>query len=196
DLLIDQSTGQISYIILSYGGMLGMGEENFSIPWTDVTMLKKDNELVMQVAEVPISKAQTEGQTSPRTQTAAGTGSESQFTSTTLETVEGTVNNVDNEMMKAGLTDSMVVLEIQTTSGTEKVQIAPDDYLQEKGLKFQQGDQVEVTGSRVTRDGEETILASKVILKKDGKNLTLRQQDGTPQWEQEKNISTQSKTSK
>jgi sporulation protein YlmC with PRC-barrel domain len=59
DLLIDQSTGQIAYIILSHGGTLGMGEENYSIPWKDVTMMKKDNELIMQVAEVPIQESQT-----------------------------------------------------------------------------------------------------------------------------------------
>jgi sporulation protein YlmC with PRC-barrel domain len=195
DLLIDQSTGQISYIILAYGGMLGVGEENYSIPWQDVTLTKKDDELVMQVAEVPIQETQTKGtDSSARNQAPAGEQRETEFNPATVETVEGTVENVDNEILEAGLTDSLVVLDIQTASGKERVRIAPDDYLKEQGIEIKEGDQVEITGSRTTRDGEKMLVASKITLKKSGKAVTVRQQDGTPQWDQEKGISTKSKT--
>lgn len=198
DLLIDQTSGQISYMILSYGGAfggtLGIGEENYSIPWTDVTLTKKDNELMVQVDKAPIDESQPKQ--SARTQSGAGSAGDSKFDPAAIETMEGTVENVDNEMLEAGvgLTDTLVVLDITTSRGKERVQIAPDDYLEEQGIEINKGDKVEITGSRVTRDGENVFLASKVTLPKSGKTIDLRQSDGTPQWNQEKGISTKSKT--
>src|SRR5690606_37038160 len=52
DLLIDQTTGQISYIVLSYGGTfggtLGIGTENYSIPWAEVKLTKQDEKMLVQ----------------------------------------------------------------------------------------------------------------------------------------------------
>jgi sporulation protein YlmC with PRC-barrel domain len=33
ELMIDMSTGQIGYAVLSYGGFLGMGDRLFAVPW-------------------------------------------------------------------------------------------------------------------------------------------------------------------
>ncbi|HVY94413.1 MAG TPA: hypothetical protein VHA14_16745, partial [Bryobacteraceae bacterium] len=48
------------------------------------------------------------------------------------------------------------------------------------GFKFAKGDSVEITGSKVTMNGEEWIIAREVT--KDGKTLTLRDKDGNPKW--------------
>lgn len=60
DLLIDQHSGKVSYMVLSYGGTfggtLGIGSENYSIPWAEVTLTKQDEKMLVQVAEAPIGE--------------------------------------------------------------------------------------------------------------------------------------------
>lgn len=59
DLLINQAAGRIEYIIMSYGGTLGIGEDDYSLPWKDVTLTTSDSEMVIQVNEAPIRDTQT-----------------------------------------------------------------------------------------------------------------------------------------
>lgn len=33
DMAVDQSSGQIAYLVLSFGGILGLGDKLFAIPW-------------------------------------------------------------------------------------------------------------------------------------------------------------------
>ncbi|MEX2492447.1 MAG: PRC-barrel domain-containing protein [Nitrospirales bacterium] len=193
DLLIDQETGQIAYIILAYGGTfggtLGINQENYSIAWKDVVLTKKDDGMVVEVAETAI------GETSSKTATTSGRHDRDIFRSGKPETVEGIVENIDHEMFEegVGMTDSLVVLDIQSAKGKERVRIAPDDYLKKQGIEIKEGDKVEVSAIRVTRDGENLLVASTMTLKKNGKVLKLRLDDGTPKWEQGINTKSQSK---
>jgi sporulation protein YlmC with PRC-barrel domain len=34
DIMIDKITGQVAYAILSFGGVLGVGEKQFPLPWS------------------------------------------------------------------------------------------------------------------------------------------------------------------
>lgn len=38
DLMIDLGTGRIAYAVLSFGGVLGMGNKLFAIPWQAMTL--------------------------------------------------------------------------------------------------------------------------------------------------------------
>ena len=204
DLLIDQATGQISYIILAYGGAfggtLGIGQENYSIPWKEVTLTQQDEEMIVQVAEAPIQKTDTKDTktSSEKNNRISAVPVENDFDPASVVMVEGSVENVDNEILEpgVGLTDSLVVLDVNTASGKERVRLGPDDYIQKQGIEIKEGDKVEITGSRVTRDGEDQLVASKVTLKRDGKVLILRQADGTPKWNPDTGINAKSKTRK
>jgi sporulation protein YlmC with PRC-barrel domain len=198
DLMIDQKTGQIAYIVLSYGGTfggtLGIGSENYSIPWAEVRLTKQDDKMIVQVAEAPIGeKRTTQEQASTHNQQANAIGLKD-FNPSTVETLEGTVGNVDHDLFMAGVatTDSLIVLDVKTASGIERVHIAPDDFLRERGVEIKEGDKVEVTGSRIMRDGESLVMASHVTLKGKGKVLAVRQDDGTPNWD--RGIHSKSKT--
>jgi hypothetical protein len=152
--------------------------------------------MLIQVAEAPIGeKAKPREHASARNHSAAITGSKD-FNPSTVETLEGTVENVDKDMFESGVavTDSLVVLDVQTSAGKERVRIAPDNYLKEQGIEIKEGDKVEVTGSRINRDGEDVVLASKVTLKRNGKVLAVRQDDGTPKWNPKGGVHTKSKT--
>jgi sporulation protein YlmC with PRC-barrel domain len=199
DLSIDQSTGKISYIILSYGGTfggtLGIGAENYSIPWNEVKLTKQDGKMMVQVADVAIGETtKPSDHASIQHQKNAGTHTMG-FNAATVATLEGTVENVDNDMLEPGvaMTDSLVVLDVKTSSGKERVRVAPDNYLKQQGIEIKEGDKVEVTGSRINQDGEDLVLASKITLMRNGKVLALRQDDGTPKWKPEREIRAKSK---
>jgi sporulation protein YlmC with PRC-barrel domain len=201
DLLIDQASGQIAYIILAYGGtfggIFGIGTENYTIPWNEVMRIKKDGKMLIQVAEAPIGKTETNNKyNSGHNQIASGAGGARGFDSATVGTLEGIVENVGKEFLSpgVGLMDSLVVLDVKTASGKERVHVGPDDYLKQQGIEIKKGDRVEVTGSRLTTDGENLFVASNIILKGNGKVLTLRQNDGTPKWNKGKGINSKSKT--
>ena len=38
DIMLDVPTGRIAYAVMSFGGVLGMGEKLFAVPWNALTM--------------------------------------------------------------------------------------------------------------------------------------------------------------
>lgn len=43
EIMLDMSTGKVAYAVLSFGGVLGMGEKLFAVPW-DALELDTENE--------------------------------------------------------------------------------------------------------------------------------------------------------
>jgi len=41
DLVVDPSSGKVRYAVLSFGGILGMGDKYFAVPWNDVRIFYK-----------------------------------------------------------------------------------------------------------------------------------------------------------
>jgi sporulation protein YlmC with PRC-barrel domain len=41
DLVIDPSTGRIRYAVLSFGGLFGVGDKLFAVPWNDLKLVTK-----------------------------------------------------------------------------------------------------------------------------------------------------------
>lgn len=41
DIVVDPTSGRISYAVLSFGGILGMGDKYFAVPWNDVRVFFK-----------------------------------------------------------------------------------------------------------------------------------------------------------
>jgi hypothetical protein len=67
-------------------------------------------------------------------------------------------------------------------SATDEVQIflCPKSFLDEMGMEFKAGEEIQVVGSKVKQDGADLILAREVV--KGGDTLTLRFKDGKPAW--------------
>ena len=38
DIMLDMTTGQVAYAVLSFGGIFGMGEKLFAVPWNGLTL--------------------------------------------------------------------------------------------------------------------------------------------------------------
>ena len=73
-------------------------------------------------------------------------------------------------------------LHLTVQSGEEKydVHVGPSAYVESKGFKFAEGDQVEVIGSKVDMNGAPALIAREI--KTDGKVLSLRDKKGFPLW--------------
>jgi len=96
-----------------------------------------------------------------------------------VETLSGEVVSV--EKFTPGRRMSYGVhLTLKTEKETIPVHLGPSWYLEKQAVTFAPGDKVEVTGSRITYQGQPTIIAAEV--KKDGQVLELRDAAGIPVW--------------
>jgi sporulation protein YlmC with PRC-barrel domain len=57
DIMIDTNTGHIAYGVLSFGGVLGMGEKLFAVPWDAITVDAKNKELVLDIDKEKLKDA-------------------------------------------------------------------------------------------------------------------------------------------
>jgi hypothetical protein len=72
-------------------------------------------------------------------------------------------------------------LSVQESGGQMvDVRVAPRGYLAARGFSLAQGDELEVTGSRVTVRGAPVLIAREVT--KQGKTVALRDREGHPLW--------------
>jgi hypothetical protein len=104
----------------------------------------------------------------------------------TETTLNGTVEQVETAIVPGGGLSQQaegkysgpIYLNLKAESGMLRVLLGPSWFLESKGFKFAQGDQIEVTGSKF--QDEDMIVAREV--KKGDQVLVLRNADGTPEW--------------
>lgn len=97
---------------------------------------------------------------------------------TTETTVSGTVEEVHTIAGRGGW--SGVHLTLKTEDGDFDVHVGPAAYIEKEHFTFTKGDNIEVTGSRVTYDEHDAIIAREIV--KDEETLTLRDVHGYPEW--------------
>jgi hypothetical protein len=97
----------------------------------------------------------------------------------TVETLAGEVVSVEKftpgKRMSYG-----VHFTLKTEKETIPVHLGPSWYVEKQAVTIAQGDKAEVTGSRITYQGQPAIIAAEV--KKDGQVLKLRDANGVPAW--------------
>lgn len=57
DIMLDTSTGKISYGVLSYGGVFGMGDKLFAVPWSALRIDADKKNLVLSVSKERLKDA-------------------------------------------------------------------------------------------------------------------------------------------
>jgi sporulation protein YlmC with PRC-barrel domain len=59
DLVIDVTTGRVAYAALGFGGVLGIGEKLFAVPWNQLHLQRDQDErfLVLHVSSEALKKA-------------------------------------------------------------------------------------------------------------------------------------------
>jgi hypothetical protein len=98
----------------------------------------------------------------------------------TITTVKGSVLSLETVPPQSKDPGAMRSTVLKMEKGEITVLLGPDWYLAEQKISLKAGDQLEMTGSKVTLAGKPTILASD--LKVSAKSITLRNNRGFPLW--------------
>jgi hypothetical protein len=98
----------------------------------------------------------------------------------TVETLSGEVVAVEKYVPGRGGTSYGVRLSLKTEKETVTVVLGPAWYIEEQRITFAANDKIEVKGSKMSIQGQPTIIAQEV--KKDDKVLKLRDDKGAPLW--------------
>jgi hypothetical protein len=109
-----------------------------------------------------------------------GWGAGRGFDPATVETIEGEILEVASPPCPGWRGARGVHLSVETGSGAVSVHLGPQWYLQGKGVAFAAGEQVTVTGSRVSQRGRPALVATEV--RRGESVLRLREADGAPAW--------------
>jgi hypothetical protein len=101
----------------------------------------------------------------------------------TVTTVKGAVESLGPEASKVRGAGAMRSAVLKTDHGSITVYLSPDWYLDQERISLKAGDQLEVTGSKVTlgKNKQPAIIAQK-LKKSGGKTITLRDAKGVPVW--------------
>lgn len=100
------------------------------------------------------------------------------FNPHTVTTVSGEVVRVERVLAGNGA-DFCVLAHLQTPQGLLTVVLAPQGYMEKKGLTVARGDRLTVTGSVVTILGKPHLLATEV---RGDRSMNLRDPSGRPAW--------------
>jgi sporulation protein YlmC with PRC-barrel domain len=57
EIMLDMGSGRISYAVLSFGGMLGMGDKLFAIPWNSLQLDPENKYFVLDVDKERLKNA-------------------------------------------------------------------------------------------------------------------------------------------
>lgn len=57
EIMLDMRTGRVSYAVLSFGGILGMGGKLFAVPWDALTLDTKNKRFTMNVTKASLEQA-------------------------------------------------------------------------------------------------------------------------------------------
>lgn len=57
EIMLDTNTGHVSYAVLSFGGLFGLGDKLFAVPWASLTLNTTDKEFRLDVDKQKLEKA-------------------------------------------------------------------------------------------------------------------------------------------
>jgi hypothetical protein len=57
EIMIETATGQVAYAVLSYGGVLGMGDKLFAVPWSALTLDTANKRFLLDVDKSSLKDA-------------------------------------------------------------------------------------------------------------------------------------------
>ncbi len=96
-------------------------------------------------------------------------------------TIEGTIEKVEL-ISHPSMASEGVHLVVKASNGKNYlVSLGPRWFLEDNGIEPQKGQQIELTGSIVTVQGQNRLIASEVNLNK-SRSLELRNEQGVPAW--------------
>ena len=210
DLIMDTRSGRIAFVVVTFGGVLGIGEDKVPVPWpvfdvnsegrlyavtVDKEMIRsaphltqkdwgelQDPGFAQRVYSHYGKSATWLGQPLAGGHDRMGSSEYQRlYTDGTPRDISGTITSVD-EAAPMRNEDKVVILTVRTDSGgTETVQTCPKSHLDQAHLNLKTGDTVKISGRSAVVDGKQTVIATQIV-PSGGTPVVLRQTDGSPCW--------------
>jgi sporulation protein YlmC with PRC-barrel domain len=57
EIMIDTNGGRIAYVVLSFGGLLGLGDKLFAVPWSALTLDTEEHAFILDVDKETLEDA-------------------------------------------------------------------------------------------------------------------------------------------
>ena len=57
EIMLDMESGKIVYAVLSFGGVLGLGEKLFAVPWGELALDTENNRFILNVEKDKLENA-------------------------------------------------------------------------------------------------------------------------------------------
>lgn len=195
DMVIDPQSGRVRYVVLSRGGVLGVGAKLYPVPWQSLQYSTTGDRFILNVNPDQFANAPNfpreswpdlnTGDWPQRIQSyyqgqglggSEGASSE-MFDPNNMQTFTGKVASVSMSATRPSLQQ----ITLKTDEGrTVLVDLAPASFLTSHDLTLQSGDRVTVRGSLVTQAGKDRLVATH--LRTDQGQLQLRSTQGQPLW--------------
>lgn len=58
DIMVDVTAGVVAYAVLSFGGVMGMGDKLFAIPWQALSVDEENKRVILDVDKDTLKKAE------------------------------------------------------------------------------------------------------------------------------------------
>ncbi|PEN11092.1 hypothetical protein CRI94_16865 [Longibacter salinarum] len=98
----------------------------------------------------------------------------------TLDTLHGTIARIDRIASPGRRATTGIHIELDTGAETLPVHLGPAFFVEDPEQPLRVGDEIKVTGSRVTFQGEAALIATQ--MRHGDRFLQLRTADGRPMW--------------
>jgi hypothetical protein len=108
-----------------------------------------------------------------------GSSYNSMYDTKTVETISGSVISVEQILPDKNMSSGIHLL-LVTEKGSVSVHLGPAWYIDNQDTQIRNGDNVLITGSNVTYNGDQVIIAREVT--KGDQVLKLRDENGYPLW--------------
>ena len=108
-----------------------------------------------------------------------GSSYNSMYDTKTVETISGSVISVQQILPDKNMSSGIHLL-LVTENGSVSVHLGPAWYIDNQDTQIRNGDNVLITGSKVTYNGDQVIIAREVT--KGDQVLKLRDESGYPLW--------------
>ncbi len=57
EFMVEMATGKVAYAVLSYGGVLGLGDKLFAVPWASLSLDTKNKRFTLNVSKDALKEA-------------------------------------------------------------------------------------------------------------------------------------------
>jgi len=196
---------RVQFALLEHGGLLGMGERITPVPWRSLEWDGVNHTLMLPISTDRLSSAPainknewkrvSEADMRRRTNEffqaggaqgrAADEGAGKWQTAVrngTPTTIRGTIRDIDTSEPMNGMGPDRVIV-LATEDGDQTVvHIGPSWFVDRQRQMFRQGQQVEVSGTKVSLDNDRSVVVAKTLNTPSGR-YRLREDSGKPVWE-------------